>query len=127
MYNYSESLTESGVYFYRLKQVDFDGTVAYSNVVNVTIVSPGTFTLLQNYPNPFNPSTTIAFTIPERSNVSLALFDMLGRKVKSMIDETKEAGLHTVNFNAADLASGIYFYELKAGQLREVKKLTLLK
>lgn len=84
--------------------------------------------LRQNYPNPFNPSTTIGFQIPEHSEVRLEVFDMLGRKVATLINqETIAAGSHTVVFNAKNLASGMYLYRLTAGSQSVIKKLTLLK
>ena len=85
------------------------------------------YDLKQNYPNPFNPVTTIEFTLKESSVVSLRVFDILGREVKSVINEMLEAGIHQVEFNGGDLESGIYFYEIQAGNFRDVKKLILLK
>ncbi|MGB8317163.1 MAG: T9SS type A sorting domain-containing protein, partial [Ignavibacteriaceae bacterium] len=83
--------------------------------------------LLQNYPNPFNPTTNIKFRIAEIGLVTLKVFDILGREVATLIDEEKPAGQYTINFNAAELASGVYFYQLKAGNFLRTKKLLLLK
>ncbi|MFZ0456003.1 MAG: T9SS type A sorting domain-containing protein [Ignavibacteriaceae bacterium] len=85
------------------------------------------FELLQNYPNPFNPTTNIKFRIAEIGLVTLKVFDILGREVATLIDEEKPAGQYTINFNAAELASGVYFYQLKAGNFLRTKKLLLLK
>ncbi|MEJ5305262.1 MAG: YCF48-related protein [Ignavibacteria bacterium] len=85
------------------------------------------FALYQNYPNPFNPVTTIKFSIPEASNVKLSLYDVLGRKVKILVDEKLNAGIYTFNFDGSELASGIYIYRLEAGKNVSIKKMMLLK
>src|SRR4030066_920458 len=95
--------------------------------------SPGEFYLAQNYPNPFNPSTTIRYAIPllrgDASAVSttLRIYDILGNEVATLVDEWKEAGSYSVNFNANKLSSGLYFYTLRAGNFSETKKLILMK
>ncbi len=88
---------------------------------------PTEFTLSQNYPNPFNPSTKIAFTLSSNSQVSLTIYNIVGEKVATLVNEYKSAGAYTVNFNATQLSSGVYFYELKADATRLVKKMSLLK
>lgn len=88
---------------------------------------PSSFTLMQNYPNPFNPSTKIQFALPVVGNVSLTVFDMLGREVATLVNGMKDAGTHTVPFNARNLASGLYFYTLKSGSFVETKKMMLMK
>ena len=88
---------------------------------------PAEFGLSQNYPNPFNPSTTISFDIPNTSHVTLIVYDVLGRKIKSLVDEVKSPGEYKINWNASGLAGGTYFYRLKAGSFVETKKLVLLK
>jgi photosystem II stability/assembly factor-like uncharacterized protein len=85
------------------------------------------FALYQNYPNPFNPGTTIKFSIPEITNVRLSVYDVLGRKVKDLINEKLDAGIYTVNFDGSDLASGIYIYRLEAGKNFSIKKMILIK
>ncbi len=85
------------------------------------------FALHQNYPNPFNPITTIKFSIPEKLNVRITVYDVLGRKVKDLIDELKEAGIHNVKFDGSEFSSGIYFYRIDAGKYSEVKKMILIK
>jgi hypothetical protein len=85
------------------------------------------FELYQNYPNPFNPITTINFTIPKASHVTLVVFDMLGKEVDKLVDEQKKPGAYSAIFNAENLASGIYFYKLQAGDIILVKKSVLLK
>jgi hypothetical protein len=88
---------------------------------------PMTFSLSQNYPNPFNPTTTIKFGLPKAADVSLVVYDILGRKVTELVHGNLTAGYHTVNFNASNLASGVYFYRIQAGDFVSVKKLMLLK
>jgi hypothetical protein len=118
----------AGKYIYRLKQVDFNGTFSYSDVVNVDVTSlPIQFELAQNYPNPFNPSTTIKFSIPQSSNVTLKIFNTLGQEVSTLINQNMESGVHTINFDASQLNSGIYFYRLDADQFSQVRKMTLIK
>lgn len=89
--------------------------------------SPGTFALTQNYPNPFNPATTVKFQIPSDGEVSLSVYDLLGNKVVNIIHGEMTAGLHTVNFNASGLSSGIYFYRLNSGSFSTTKKMILMK
>jgi hypothetical protein len=88
---------------------------------------PSAFQLEQNYPNPFNPSTTIRFEIPTSAAVRLSVLDILGREVEVLVNERMNAGAHEKVFNAAGLASGVYFYQLKTGQYCETKKLTLVR
>ncbi|MFA6980839.1 MAG: sugar-binding protein [Ignavibacteriaceae bacterium] len=85
------------------------------------------YRLEQNYPNPFNPSTKITYSLQNPELVSLKVFDVLGREAASLVNQYQTAGSHTVNFNAANLASGIYFYKLEAGSFQSIKKLILLK
>ncbi len=114
--NYSYNVTEYrvGTQFYRLKQIDFDGTFDYSEVIEVEGVTPEQFTLFQNFPNPFNPSTSIKFSIPVDSNVKLKLFNMLGQEVAELLNSEISAGIHHIDFNASSLSSGTYFYVLEA-------------
>ncbi len=87
----------------------------------------GSFKLFQNYPNPFNPSTIISFAIPKESHVTITIFNLLGQKVKTLVDQDKQIGTYRVSFNASELSSGIYFYSLKAGDFFEFRKMLLLK
>jgi hypothetical protein len=88
---------------------------------------PFVYSLHQNYPNPFNPTTTINFDLVKSGNVNLIVYDMLGRPVVTLVHGELKAGHHTVNFIASNLASGVYFYSLQAGDFSSVKKLILLK
>ena len=87
----------------------------------------GGFTLSQNFPNPFNPSTTIRYRLPERSNVSLAVFNSLGQLVARLVQGEEEAGVHEARFDGSGLSSGLYFYRLQSGSFTQTMKLLLLK
>lgn len=88
---------------------------------------PIRFNLEQNYPNPFNPTTTISFSLPSKSFVSLKVFDVVGREVATLLDGIEEPGLKLVTFNANGLVSGVYYYRLQTTSFTETKKLTLLR
>lgn len=89
--------------------------------------SPDAFSLAQNYPNPFNPTTTISFSIPSPNHVRLEVFDLLGRKVATLVNALKPAGQHSVEFNAGNLPSGLYVYRLQAGSFTDMKRMLFLK
>ncbi len=91
------------------------------------IDSATTYSLSQNYPNPFNPSTVISFVVPNNGFVTLKIYDLLGREVKTLVNEYKSQGKYSVSFGASHLASGVYFYQLKAGNYSSIKKMVLLK
>ena len=99
----------------------------YPNGVKDENTNPYTFNLAQNYPNPFNPSTKISYTVAERNNVILKVYDMLGREVTTLVNTTKDAGNYEVNFDASNLASGLYIYKIQAGNFVQSKKMLLLK
>jgi hypothetical protein len=88
---------------------------------------PTKLSLSQNYPNPFNPSTIINYQLPVNSFVTVKIFDLLGREVQTLINKLESAGNHSAIFNAGNLTSGVYFYQLKAGNFVNTKKLILLK
>ncbi len=127
-YSYVDTkLNVTGNISYRLKQVDFDGSVNYSNIVNVTVGTPSEYSLNQNYPNPFNPSTKISFAVPQTENVKVVLFNALGQEVATLFNGVAEAGMHSVSFDGSNLTSGIYFYQMQAGSFVSVKKMILTK
>jgi len=116
-----------GKYQYRLKQIDFDGSFEYSEIVEISFGVPSKFELAQNYPNPFNPSTTISYSLPKAGYVSLKVYNALGQEIAALVNGIKEAGNHKIDFNASNLNSGIYFYKIEAGDITQVKKMTLIK
>jgi len=131
-YSFTDNSLRSGVYSYRLKQIDFDGTFTYSDEVEVEIDVPATFSLDQNYPNPFNPSTRISFSLAVDSKVSLKIFDVLGQEVASLVNQDLTQGVHTYDFNASGINSGVYFYKIEAtgingNEFTDVKKMILVK
>jgi hypothetical protein len=126
-YSFTERVT-TGNYNYRLKQIDFNGNFEYfdlSSEVNVGV--PSEFAISQNYPNPFNPSTKIDYDIATDGNVAIVLYDMSGREVAKLVNEFKTAGYYTVNFNASNLSSGMYFYRINASNFAQTKKMVLVK
>jgi len=112
---------------YRLKQIDFDGTFEYSNEVFISNPAPATFNLEQNYPNPFNPTTKIGYSIPEMSKIILTVFNPVGEKIATLVNETKDAGNYEMIWNAEGIPNGVYFYRLQADDFVETKKMMLLK
>ena len=106
------------------------GTITVNAATDVKTISetiPENFILMQNYPNPFNPVTTISFSLPSKSFVSLKVFDALGREVATLANEELPAGNHSRQWNGGNMSSGIYFYRLQSGSFIETKKLILLK
>ncbi|HPS65557.1 MAG TPA: T9SS type A sorting domain-containing protein, partial [Ignavibacteria bacterium] len=127
-YSFIDRNLSSGKYSYRLKQIDNNGNFEYFNLSGDVIVGvPAKFDLSQNYPNPFNPATKINFDLPKDGQVSLKIFDMLGRELSTIVNEIRKAGYYTVEFNASNLASGVYFYRISAGEFSSVKKMIVLK
>jgi hypothetical protein len=126
-YSYTDHSLTSGSYVYRLKQIDNNGKIKYSQETEVTFKVPRVFALSQNYPNPFNPTTVINYQLPVNSFVTLKIYDVLGREVATLINEKQNAGYYRATFNASSLSSGIYFYRLHAGSFTQTKKLVLIK
>jgi hypothetical protein len=126
-YTYTDKLTDAGKYFYRLKQTDFGGKYEYSQTVEINWSPFTTYKLEQNFPNPLNPTTTIGFGIPDKGNVRLSVLNILGEEIKVLLNEEKEAGYHSIEFNAIDLPSSVYFYRIQSGNFIDTKKMILLK
>ncbi len=126
-YNFVDKNVIPGKYTYRLKQTDFDGAVHYSNEVNVDVSVPTEYSLSQNFPNPFNPSTTIKYSIVKDGFVSIKVYDILGREVKTLVNKNQAAGIYSINFNASDLPSGVYIYRINSGSFHQSKKMMILK
>ena len=127
-YSYTDRNLSSGIYTYRLKQTDFNGNFEYHNLNGEVIIGvPNSLLLVQNYPNPFNPTTTISFDLPVAGNVSLKVFNTSGKEVATLVNETRSAGYYSVNFNASNLSSGVYYYRLEANGISKVMKMALVK
>lgn len=125
-YSYIDNPTLSGTYQYRLKQIDFNGTINYSDVVE-TNITVDKYSLGQNFPNPFNPSTTIRYEMKDVGNVQLRVYDTLGNEVSILVNNYQDAGIHYVKLDASNLASGLYIYKLTVNDVTLIKKMTLLK
>jgi photosystem II stability/assembly factor-like uncharacterized protein len=145
-YSFNDESVVPGIYKYRLKQIDFDGSFKYSEEIVVDVTPPAKFNLEQNFPNPFNPETTIRYSIPivisiptgrERNLVTLKIYNVLGEEVMTLVNEQQTAGIYEIQFSAKDgsayggdgsnLPSGVYIYRLTAGSFSTAKKLLLLK
>jgi len=131
-YTFTDKNLEVGNYSYRLKQIDYDGSSEYSEIIEVEVTVPDVFALEQNYPNPFNPGTRIKFSLAADSKVSLTVFDVLGQEVANLIGGNLAAGSHEIDFNASNINSGVYFYRLDAtgvdgSSFTSVKKMILTK
>lgn len=128
VYTYVDKNLQAGKYIYRLKQIDYNGQFEYSNEIEVDVVPVKEFALNQNYPNPFNPTTTIEFSLPEDAeNVRLTIYNALGEKVAELVNGKMEAGRYRYQWNAGNVATGLYIYELKTNKFSSVKKMMLVK
>ena len=137
---FEHNVEELGEYYYVVSAVDVNENEGdYSDVVNVALLSlvdvhglPEIFTLHQNYPNPFNPSTTIRYDLPEDSNVSLVIYDMMGREVTTLVNGQGSAGYHSIQWDGKNhlgspVAAGVYIYTIQAGEFRDLNKMIFLK
>lgn len=105
----------------------YEGSIPVSNEINEVSEEPLTFSLSQNYPNPFNPTSNIRFTLPQTNNVRLDVYNINGQLVQTLVNTRMNAGEHTVQFNAGNLASGVYIYRITSGNFVQSKKMTLIK
>jgi hypothetical protein len=128
-YTFTDQLNHSFNHnlYYRLKQIDLDGSFSYSDIIEIELITVDKFTLKQNYPNPFNPSTTISYQLPSNSDVTLKVYDVLGNEVAVLVNEYKQSGRYEAEFDGADLSSGIYYYILIGDLFTQTKKMVLLK
>ena len=138
-YSFNDEYITIGTYKYRLKQIDFDGTFSYSEVIHVEFKSANNFALEQNYPNPFNPNTKISWQLPVSGNVTLKIFNAVGEEIQTLINnEFEGTGIHSADFiSNSTIPSGVYFYQLfvsasqskdgKAGNFIQTKKMILMK
>jgi hypothetical protein len=135
-YSFSDKNLNAGVYQYRLKMIDNDGSFKYSSVTEASVSSPKNFELLQNYPNPFNPSTKINYNLPSDARVTLDIYNVLGVKVGQLVNRDQAAGFYSVDFNSSlnkSISSGVYLYKITAvdkvmgNSFSAIKKMMLLK
>jgi hypothetical protein len=136
-YSFTDNIgTQSGKIYYRLKQIDYDGTFEYSKEIFVDVTNgPTKYALSQNYPNPFNPTTTIKYSLPFNSNVKVVVYNITGEVVKELVNSVQEAGFKELSFNSdgLNMSSGIYFYSIEAASIdgsktfKQTKKMVLLK
>jgi carboxypeptidase T len=126
-YTFTDKNPVEGKSYYRLKQIDFDGSYKIFNSAEVDFEIVKEYSLSQNYPNPFNPSTEINFSIAKSGNATLTIYNILGSEVAKLVNGYMEAGKHSVKFDANSLTSGVYFYTLKSGNFASTKKMILTK
>jgi hypothetical protein len=140
-YSFIDKNISTGNYLYRLKQIDYDGSFEYSDILEVEAIVIHHFSVEQNYPNPFNPTTKIKFTIPtsplnpspyqgegQRERfITLIVYDVLGNKIATLVNQEKPAGSYEVEFSGTTLPSGIYFYQIKVGSFIQTRKMVLMK
>jgi hypothetical protein len=133
-YSYTDSMVPQGVWHYRLRQIDLDGTQHYTESARVEVTTdvpehsiPTELCVSQNYPNPFNPSTVIGFSLPKASYVSLVVYDLLGREVETLVHGELPAGNHSSVWTPKGIAGGAYIYRLKAQGIVMLRKLMLLR
>ncbi|HMQ78086.1 MAG TPA: T9SS type A sorting domain-containing protein [Ignavibacteria bacterium] len=127
-YTYEDKKLQSGKYFYRLKQIDYNGNYEYFDLALPVVISkPTDFALGQSYPNPSNPKSNIDFQLPERTLVNISVYNLLGQLVSTLINEEKDAGIYTIEFDGSNLTSGVYFYRINAENFSKTKKMLLVK
>lgn len=131
-YTFVDKQLQPGAYYYRLKQIDFNGKFEFSSIVEVQVVQGMKFALLQNYPNPFNPETAIKYAIPQDGKVTIKIYNITGKEVATLVDKDMQAGTYEVKWNGIDITgntvtSGVYFVKLCSGNFVETKKIIYLK
>jgi hypothetical protein len=134
-YTYTDNGVTAGTWYYRLKQIDLDGTIHYTDGVQVDVLTgvdgesvPKEFALEQNYPNPFNPTTSIEFHLPKATDVTLKVYNILGSEVLTVLSNVKMGrGVHEMQVNASQLASGLYIYRMTTPEFTQTRKMVVLK
>ncbi len=126
-YTFSDTDVLTGKYLYRLKQIDLDGHLEYSNEIEAEITAPDKYFLEQNYPNPFNPATSIGYSLKNDGFVSLKIYNILGQEAADLVHKNQKAGYYTVSFNASELPSGVYIYTLSASGYMAGRKMLLIR
>ncbi len=130
-YSYRDKLINTGIYNYRLKQIDYNGNYKYYNLnSDVNIGAPKKFVLKQNYPNPFNPTTNIEYELPNDSKVTINVYDVTGRLAATLVNEIQSAGYYKTQFDAGklNLASGLYIYQIvsESASIKNVKSMKMM-
>lgn len=131
-YKFVDKQLQPGNYFYRLKQLDYNGKYYYSQVIEVQVVQGLKYALLQNYPNPFNPETAIKYAIPQDGKVTIKIYSVTGKEVATLVNKDMVAGTYEVKWNGKDdfgnnVTTGVYFVKLSSGNFVETKKMLYLK
>lgn len=126
-YSYIDKNVPQGIYNYRIRQIDYDGTAKYYSLSESVKIGADCFALDQNYPNPFNPSTVISYSTAKTTPVSIKIYNSVGQQVALLVNEIKTPGNYKITFNAGKVASGVYFYKMIAGDYVSVKKMTVIK
>lgn len=126
-YFYVDKELLAGKQSYRLKMIDIDGSFSYSDVADIDITNPVSFTLEQNYPNPLNSTTVIRYQLPIESKVNLSLYSITGELLRTFVNESQRAGYFEIKIDLGEFSSNVYFYKLTANEFVQVKKLLLMK
>ena len=126
-YLFKDEKPVTGKSYYRLKQIDYDGTFKIYDKVLVDFAGVTEFALDQNYPNPFNPGTVIKYAVGSKQHTTLKIYDVLGNEVAELVNEIKSPGNYKTEFDASKLSSGIYYYQMRAGKFVQTKKMLLIK
>jgi hypothetical protein len=131
-YSFTDNKLESGIYYYRLKQVDYDGTISYSNILSVNIGVPKEFNLNQNYPNQFNAITNIKYELPIETQLTIEIYNILGQRICTLVDKVQSPGYYTVQWNGQNeegliVTSGVYFYQIRTNKFVKTRKMLFVK
>lgn len=127
-YTYEDKKLMPDKYFYRLKQIDYNGNYEYFDLALFVLISkPQFFSLGQNYPNPCNPKSNIDFQLPEKTLVNISVYNLLGQLVTTLVNQEKDAGIYTVEFDGSNLSSGVYIYRINAESFSVTKKMLIVK
>jgi Domain of unknown function (DUF4082)/Secretion system C-terminal sorting domain/Bacterial Ig domain len=124
-YNYIDKLLPKGKYYYRLVQVDFDGKKTISDIRNIIISGTSGYELKQNFPNPFSQHTTIEFILPQQKKINLAVYDLNGKLIKTILSENRSQGYHQIQFSAGGLSSGVYYLKFETDDFQTFKKMVI--
>nr|HMN23711.1 T9SS type A sorting domain-containing protein [Ignavibacteriaceae bacterium] len=126
-YNFIDQNLSAKKYYYRLKQLDLDGTFDYSSEIAVDIEMLKDFKLFQNYPNPFNPTTNIKYYVPDAGKLKIGLYDVLGNELTTLVNKEVQAGLYEMTVDGTNLASGTYFVKMISQNNQQTIKISLIK